>query len=210
MSIQKTSFDSQRLTIPIHLITVWVVGLMFLTLISLIFVSTAGKITQPQLHWVAAMLAVAGVSFVPLFLLAIFLMQTIVRPNLQEDKYFSQWLRDSQPRAQDTTANPLPPQSSATAEPLEGAMSKEAKRILRTLWRYQKQVCGEGYNKRWTFGVHPLSPDYATYLRGLSEVVQHGFVAVSPENYQCMLTNEGIQHLRNTPELHEGDEVYSF
>ncbi|NOS70275.1 MAG: hypothetical protein HOP33_10130 [Verrucomicrobia bacterium] len=200
--------EPHRITTPIQLMAVWFAGLVILVMV---FIGGAAYVTTPT--WIAGMLTIAAVTCVPVFLFCVFLLQTAFRPQLQEDKYYSDWLAQNQQKAQSTTSSPLPPQTpqtlSATPAPT-AELPEESKRILRTLWRYQTQSFGADISKRWTFGVHPFSPDYSAFLRGLAPAVSRGLVAVSPENYQCMLTNEGISFLKTQNDLQSGDDIYKF
>ena len=105
---------------------------------------------------------------------------------------------------------PLPPTGSlpATLSPI--SLSPQAKKVLATLWRYQHQVFGDDNTKRWTFAVGPLAHDFPQYLAGLSEAVNQGWAVVSPENYQCMLTNEGLNYTNSSDEIRNFDDVYTF
>jgi hypothetical protein len=69
------------------MLAVWFAALV---LVDGAFLAAAGLITSPA--WVGPMLAIAAVVFVPVFLIAAFLMQTRFRTHLQEDSYYSKWL----------------------------------------------------------------------------------------------------------------------
>ena len=186
---------------------VWFAGLV---LLDGALLAGASRITNPP--WIAAMLAISAVVFVPLFLVGVFLMQTRFRSQLQEDKYYAEWLkRQEEPQSQAITAQPLTPQAAPRRLPLQAAdLSPAAAKILRTLWKYQKQTFQDDYSKRWLFGINPLAPEYASFLSGVSELILLGLVAVSPENHLCMLTNEGIAYVEQKPELRAGDDFYHF
>jgi hypothetical protein len=186
---------------------VWFAGLV---LLDGAFLAGASKITDPP--WIAAMLAISAIVFVPLFLAGVFLMQTRFRSHLQEDKYYAEWLkRQEEPQSQAITAQPLTPQAAPQPLGLQPAdLSPAAAKILRTLWKYQKQTFQDDYSKRWLFGINPLVLDYASFLSGVSELIPRGLVAVSPENHLCMLTNEGIAYVQQKPDLQAGDDFYHF
>ncbi len=119
---------------------------------------------------------------------------------------------ETQERIQGATANPLPPvapvaqvRRAAPASPSPSAM-----KLLATLWRYQRQSFGGDTTRRWTFRVSPLAPDFPQFLSGLSETVQHGWVAVSPETHQCMLTNEGLVFISGNEEVQKYQDVWTF
>lgn len=117
---------------------------------------------------------------------------------------------ESRDRSQGSTTTPAPPAAAPRVQADETPPSDPAKKVLATLGRYQAQMFPSEPAKRWTFGVHPRSPDFANYLTGLAETVNAGWVAVSPENHQCMLTNEGLAFLHNHPEIRDHGEFWRF
>jgi len=84
----ETNIEPHRITKPIQLLAVWFSALV---LIDSAFLIASAKIATPA--WIAPMLSIAAVTFVPVFLLAVFLMQTIFRPQLQDDSHYSDWLK---------------------------------------------------------------------------------------------------------------------
>jgi hypothetical protein len=76
-----------RITKPIQLLGAWLVGLLA---IDTCFLTAAAKL--PVASWEAQALTVAAIVNVPLFLLAVFLLQTKFRPELQEDLYYSSYI----------------------------------------------------------------------------------------------------------------------
>lgn len=113
-------------------------------------------------------------------------------------------------RSQSVTEKPLPPQSNMTVQNTTGELSLYAKKIMATLWKYQKQHFKDDFSRRWTFTVHPQAQGFPNFLTGLAEMVQRGLVAVAPENQHCMLTNEGISYIQNNPELQSYSDLYTF
>jgi len=116
----------------------------------------------------------------------------------------------TQERSQGTTEKPPPPHVEVQQQPVANGPSPDAKKVLATLWRYQRQSFGSDTTKRWTFTVHPSARDYPRFLSGLSEAVNHGWVAVSPETHHCMLTNDGLAYIEATKELQDYGDVYRF
>ena len=88
MSTQK--IEPNKVTKPIQLVAAWLVGLI---LVNGAFLGTAMGIGEPT--WLKGTLVIASVINVPVFLGAIFLLQTKFRPQLQEDEYYSQYLDKS-------------------------------------------------------------------------------------------------------------------
>jgi hypothetical protein len=77
----------EKVTKPIQLLAAWLVGLI---LIDTAFLVAAGQISQPT--WAAGLLVIAAVVNVPLFITALFLLQTKFRPQMQEDSYYAAFL----------------------------------------------------------------------------------------------------------------------
>jgi hypothetical protein len=82
--------EAHRVTKPIQLLAAWLVGLIT---VDAAFLAAAEMIASPV--WIRSMLAIAAVCNVPIFLFCIFLLQTRFRPQMQEDVYYSQYLKDS-------------------------------------------------------------------------------------------------------------------
>jgi len=76
-----------RITKPIQMLAVWMLALIVL---DGSFLGAARLLTKPD--WVPPLLVIAAVAFVPLFLIALFLLQTKFRPQLQEDAYYAEYL----------------------------------------------------------------------------------------------------------------------
>jgi hypothetical protein len=96
------------------------------------FLTAAGLITSPS--WVGPMLAIAAVVFVPVFLIAAFLMQTRFRTHLQEDPYYSKWLEKHELAFVGFKAENALPSPSSSAGALRGPESAdefERRRIRR-------------------------------------------------------------------------------
>ncbi len=87
MSMQDQKIEAHKITKPIQLMAVWFVALL---LLDSAFLLAAVKVTQPA--WLAPTLVISAIVFVPLFLVGVFLMQTVFRKELQEDQYYSEWL----------------------------------------------------------------------------------------------------------------------
>lgn len=77
----------ERITKPIQLLAAWLTGLI---LVNGSFLAAASTLADPT--WLQAMLVVASVLNVPLFLACLFLLQTKFRPEMQEDAFYSKYL----------------------------------------------------------------------------------------------------------------------
>ena len=80
-----------KVTKPIQLLAAWLLGLV---LIDGAFLGAAKALSTPS--WLPAVLVIAAVCNVPLFLACIFLLQTRFRPQMQEDLFYSRYLRIQQ------------------------------------------------------------------------------------------------------------------
>jgi len=77
----------EKITKPIQLLGAWLAGLLA---IDSSFLIAATHL--PHGSWAAASLVVAAIANVPIFLIAVFLLQTKFRPELQEDSYYATYL----------------------------------------------------------------------------------------------------------------------
>jgi len=117
---------------------------------------------------------------------------------------------ETQERTQSTTEKPLPPPTALQALAAPAQPSPNTIKLLATLWRYQRQTFKDDNTKRWTFRLTPAAKDYPQFLAGLSEAVGQGWAAVSPENDQCMLTNEGLAYVAGNEALQTYTGVWTF
>lgn len=81
--------DPRMVTKPLQLLAAWLVALIVL---DTAFLTAAATIRTPD--WASAVLVIASVGNVPIFLFGMFLLQTKYRPEMQEDSYYSVYLRD--------------------------------------------------------------------------------------------------------------------
>lgn len=89
------------------------------------------------------------------------------------------------------------------------SLPPNAQKILRTLWRYQKQLY-EDYSRRFTFAIFPTAPDYPEYLEGLSVLLKMNLISMNPENHQSALTNEGIILMESLADDDTKGDFYVF
>ena len=88
--MQADQIPVHKVTKPIQLLAAWLVGLI---LIDTSFLTAAATIVKPT--WAPALLVVAAVLNVPLFLICLFTLQTKFRPQMQEDTYYASYLEKS-------------------------------------------------------------------------------------------------------------------
>jgi hypothetical protein len=86
--ITPPQIEAHKITKPIQLMAVWFIALL---LLDSTFLLGAAKIEQPT--WVSPTLVISAIVFVPLFLVGVFLMQTVFRKEIQKDQYYSEWLK---------------------------------------------------------------------------------------------------------------------
>jgi hypothetical protein len=79
--------EPHKITKPIQLLAAWLTGLV---LLDGSFLVGATQISAPP--WAAGALVVASIVNVPLFVFAMFLLQTKFRPEMQEDSFYSRYL----------------------------------------------------------------------------------------------------------------------
>jgi len=80
--------EAHKITKPIQLTATWFTALL---LINTVFLAAAAKIDAPK--WLAPTLVISAIVLVPVFLVCVFLMQTVFRKELQDDRYYSEWLK---------------------------------------------------------------------------------------------------------------------
>jgi hypothetical protein len=117
---------------------------------------------------------------------------------------------ETRERIQGTTQKPIPPSPGAQVVTTTRKISPNTKKVLATLYRYQRQSFGNDNTKRWTFMIYPNASEFPRYLAGVSEAVNLGWVTVSPETHQYMLTNEGLAYIEKNQELQEYGDIYRF
>ena len=71
-------------------------------------------------------------------------------------------------------------------EPLNDVMIKK---ILSTLWRYQKE---KNSSERWTFTLSVYNPEYESFVSAIKKLAKLGMIAQSKESQQFFLTDYGI------------------
>ncbi|WP_318400722.1 hypothetical protein [Photobacterium leiognathi] len=85
--MQNKSVNPEKITKPIQVLAAWLLGLLS---INGSFLATATIF--PSDSWQSGFLVVTAFLNVPIFLGAVFLLQTKFRPELQEDAYYSSYL----------------------------------------------------------------------------------------------------------------------
>ncbi len=86
--MEKSPYQPATVTKPIQLLSAWLIGLI---VIDASFLGAARIIENPD--WAAGVLVVAAIANVPVFLACLFLLQTRFRPEMQEDTFYSEYLK---------------------------------------------------------------------------------------------------------------------
>ncbi|MBN2000796.1 ABC transporter ATP-binding protein [candidate division KSB1 bacterium] len=97
---------AHKITKPIQLLAAWLAGLV---IVNATFLTAAGLVTIPA--WLPALLTIAAVLNVPLFIVSLFLLQTKFRPEMLEDPFYARYLERKY-----TTTPPTPPRSPVDPE----------------------------------------------------------------------------------------------
>lgn len=87
MNSTPQKIEPQKVTKPIQLLAAWLVGL---TVVDGSFLAAAVQMDVGG--WERGALVIAAILNVPVFLVALFLLQTKFRPELQEDEFYSEYL----------------------------------------------------------------------------------------------------------------------
>ena len=89
-------------------------------------------------------------------------------------------------------------------------LSKEATRILATLWNGQKRHFKDDFTGRWSFRVLPNAHEYGEFMLGFSELLRLGLIGWTRKDGQALLTDKGVEYLKNHPEIQESADVYGL
>jgi len=111
-------FQPEKITKPIQLLAAWLIGLIA---VNGSFLLGAKQIVVPA--WAPALLVIASVVNVPVFILALFLPQTKFRPQMQEDPYYAQYLKTEREYTQTKQNEGLP------AEAMDESIRRAAEKI---------------------------------------------------------------------------------
>jgi len=84
----KPEIQPHKITKPIQILAVWFVGLL-----ALVGILLAGAANIEQPIWIPALLVVAAIVIIPLFIFLIFLLQTRFRTQFLDDEHYSEWLK---------------------------------------------------------------------------------------------------------------------
>ncbi len=104
----------------------------------------------------------------------------------------------------------LPISESALTPQKSVGLSTEAKKILATLWQRQKHHFKDDFTGRWSFRILPNAKGYGNFMLGFAELLKLGLVGWTPKNGHALLTDKGIEYLKQHDEIQGSDNVYTF
>ncbi|MGP3789185.1 hypothetical protein [Pseudomonas sp. B392_1p] len=87
--MEKQNIQADKITKPIQLLGAWLVGLLATDAAFLFTASSMGAES-----WQSGALTIAAIINVPVFIAALFVLQTKFRPELQEDSYYATYLNN--------------------------------------------------------------------------------------------------------------------
>ena len=127
-----------KVTKPIQLLAAWLVGLV---LVDGAFLGAANVLSSHP--WLTAVLVIAAVCNVPLFLLCIFLLQTRFRPQMQEDTFYSRYLRIQQETGKRISTDAITELRQTTAAS-HGRLSEGLGRLETSIGELRSKLALEG------------------------------------------------------------------
>lgn len=149
--------EPHKVTKPIQLLAAWLVGLI---LTNGIFLSAALHL-EPN-TWERGALVVASIINVPIFLLALFILQTRFRAELQEDTYYSEYLSKKTAAVVRIDKNAS---QDARIELLEAKILNFAKNEVQK----EPSITDELDWTDWSIGLNDLHPKFDQIRKALKE-----------------------------------------
>ncbi len=158
--MSEPKIQPHKVTKPIQLVAAWLAGLV---LIDAMFLGAAASMNSQA--WPHAALVVAAILNVPLFLGAIFLLQTKFRAELQEDSFYSEYLskRTNQVVRVDKNA-----QQDARIETLETRLSQLTIPAPTTDIAFSEQPTAADWSE-WLIAVNKLHPQESEIAEALED-----------------------------------------
>ena len=191
-----------RVTKPIQLLAAWLVGLI---LVNGSFLLSAERIIAPT--WAASLLVVAAVVNVPVFLGALFLLQTKFRVQMQDDPHFAKYLEFEK---QAPTANPeavMQAQLDSVVEKISASLNvrrEDQEKVSEILEQAQidvlaakhggKRTLSELYLARSTWNeVLKKWVDNPSFLKTTDALIEDGLIEVGDGYREGRLTDLGMK-----------------
>ncbi|MFC1603468.1 hypothetical protein ACFL5F_00435 [Planctomycetota bacterium] len=102
--------------------------------------------------------------------------------------------------------------SASKTEQKSEDLTKEAKKILATLWkgqmRYYKDVSKGISEGQWSFRILPLAHKYIDFIIGFAELLRLGLVGWTRNDGQAVFTKKGIEYVNEHDDIKESDDIY--
>ncbi|MBO2583582.1 hypothetical protein [Shewanella algae] len=121
----KNNIEPSKVTKPIQLLAAWLAGLTF---VNGTFLATAVKMDFE--YWGTGALIIAAILNVPLFIFALFLLQTKFRPEMQEDSYYSRYLETRTSTETELVESVVPPLKVENLEDIHRAISELSVKLV--------------------------------------------------------------------------------
>jgi hypothetical protein len=94
-------------------------------------------------------------------------------------------------------------------DPHFNALVPEEQKMMRTLWKYQRDYIRQGKSELWGFAVGSSSPEYGKFARGFSSLAQRGLVHQDKKGL-VYLSLKGLGYAqRNDDLLSEDGDVWT-
>jgi hypothetical protein len=182
------TIEPHRVTKPIQLLAAWLVGLVTT---NASFLATAVHL-EPS-TWVRGALIIASVVNVPLFLLALFVLQTRFRAELQEDTFYAEYLskksatvvRIDKDGAQDQKIEVLERKIEAFTTPEPSTTSGDAR---------PAELLKQNLDwSRWRVGVNKSHPDFKQIVEALGAAdipVVEAFGKSAPKKWMLAISQK--------------------
>lgn len=166
-----THIQPEKITKPIQLLGAWLAGLLA---VDSCFLIAAARMDQGS--WESAALTIAAIANVPLFLAAVFLLQTRFRPELQEDVYYSTYIsQKTNTKIQVPREDVAVAHLSQRVERLEGAISAATSS--------DKLALQNGSLSKIKFGVNKHLEDKDAISQVLAESGVSGFTLFGSDEH---------------------------
>jgi hypothetical protein len=181
--------EPHKITKPIQLMAVWFVALL---LIDSELLTAATFIKEPC--WIPPLLVISAICAIPLFLIGIFLMQTVFRRELQDDPYYSKWLLGEQGlQAGQQTGQETVTVFAVAADTKRRSLMEYM--ILNTLWTKQVNKWPD-LSSFFTFSMNFVSPSETKAFKEAGDILIGEDLITVSENGQYMLTIRGFDYCK--------------
>ncbi len=184
--MNENNIEPHKITKPIQLMAVW-----FLTLLLIDSQLLAATTFIKEPTWITPLLVISAIILIPIFLVGIFIIQTVFRKELQDDYYYSQWLQGN--KGQQSGASNLSATVSVVLSSKQRSLMEYM--ILNTLWTKQVNKWPD-LSRFFTFRMNFVAPsETKAFIDAGDILIKEGLVALS-EKDQYMLTISGFDYCK--------------